>query len=118
MEVAAVVEMCAICKSGIEADDALVTCRACKAPYHADCWEENRGCAIYGCEQAPPTEALRSVEIPLSYWGQEKNACPACGAAIMAVAVRCRQCGAEFSSMRPETAAEFRKSVKVEHRLP
>ncbi len=28
-----------------------VLCRLCGAPHHADCWEYNKGCAIYGCRE-------------------------------------------------------------------
>lgn len=28
-----------------------VQCRLCGAPHHADCWEYNHGCAIYGCRE-------------------------------------------------------------------
>lgn len=26
-------------------------CPACRLVYHAECWQENLGCASYGCEQ-------------------------------------------------------------------
>lgn len=28
-------------------------CTRCEAPFHADCWEYNGGCAVYGCQVAP-----------------------------------------------------------------
>lgn len=28
-----------------------VYCEKCGAPHHADCWNYNRGCAIYGCKK-------------------------------------------------------------------
>jgi hypothetical protein len=82
-----------------------------------DCWEENQGCAVYGCEQVPPTEGRGSLEIPVSYWGQEEKPCPVCRQTILAAAVRCRHCGATFESARPETSAEFRSRVDRKQRL-
>lgn len=28
-----------------------IYCERCGAPHHADCWDYNRGCAIYGCKK-------------------------------------------------------------------
>lgn len=100
---------CAVCQSAMAPGEAAAQCPACRAPYHADCWEENRGCAVYGCPEVSPTEPRHSLEIPVSYWGQEEKPCPVCGRTIQAAAVRCRHCGATFHSARPETAAEFRR---------
>lgn len=102
-------EVCAICQSPVSPGDATAECPACRARYHDDCWQENGGCAVYGCPQVPPTEARDSLETPFSYWGQEEKPCPVCARTIQAAAVRCRHCGASFSSARPETASEFRQ---------
>jgi hypothetical protein len=51
-----------------------------------------------------------------SYWGQEKKPCPACGSEILAAAVRCRNCGAVFSSTRPQTSAEYRQGADLSER--
>ena len=109
---------CAICLSPINADEAKSACPACRAEYHADCWQENGGCAVYGCSQVPAVEQRHAVEIPVSYWGQENKPCPACGREILAAAVRCRHCGATFASARPEDTAEFQQRSDLEKRLP
>jgi len=54
----------------------------------------------------------------VSYWGQENKPCPACGKEILAAAVRCRFCGATFSSAQPEDAAAFSQRSEQEKRLP
>ena len=43
------VGFCPYCQTAIAAGTGYLTCPACKTPYHPDCWQENRGCAVYGC---------------------------------------------------------------------
>ena len=110
--------VCAICLSTIADTEAKTACPACNAGYHAECWNENGGCAVYGCSQAPAVEARRPIEIPMSYWGQENKKCPKCGREILAAAVRCRHCGTTFESARPQEAEEFRQQSALAERLP
>jgi hypothetical protein len=63
-------------------------------------------------------EARRSVEIPVSHWGQENKPCPACGREILAAAVRCRFCGATFSSAKPEDVQAYQQRSDRDQRLP
>ena len=45
-------EICAIDRRKIDAGEATITCTgegACGNRYHRECWEENFGCATYGC---------------------------------------------------------------------
>lgn len=109
---------CGFCLSPMGAGEAVTVCPACHASYHEECWQENGGCAVYGCSQVPLVEPRRSVEIPVSYWGQENKPCPACGKEILAAAVRCRFCGATFASARPEDAASFAQRSEQQQRLP
>jgi hypothetical protein len=110
--------VCGICQTAVAAEEARCDCPECRAAYHADCWQENKGCAVYGCSKVPETELRESLEIPVSYWGQEKKPCPNCGKEIMAAAIRCRSCGAEFASARPEDRREFRQRKEVESHAP
>jgi TM2 domain-containing membrane protein YozV len=32
-------------------------CPACSTPHHKECWEENGGCTVFGCAEAPVEEA-------------------------------------------------------------
>ena len=41
--------ICTYCHSEIENINELVFCDECDSPYHIDCWQENNGCATYGC---------------------------------------------------------------------
>jgi hypothetical protein len=93
-------------------------CPACATLYHADCWSENRGCAIYGCAEVPATEGLRALEVAPSYWGQEEKVCPSCGARIRAAAMRCRSCGSTFQAGAPQEREAFRRSQDVARKTP
>jgi ribosomal protein L40E len=108
---------CAICLSPLGANDATTACPACAAPYHADCWSENRGCAVYGCRMVPKTEKLESLEIPPAFWGREDKNCPECNALIAAMAVRCRHCGASVAA-RPEEKASYQRRQAFRERTP
>ena len=113
-----VASVCPICLSAISASDTKTSCPSCSTEYHAECWTENGGCAVYGCSQAPVVESRRSIEIPMSYWGQENKNCPKCGQQILAAAVRCRHCGTTFESARPQEVEEFRQRTDLAQRLP
>jgi TM2 domain-containing membrane protein YozV len=52
---------CPYCRTAFEADDAIVTCSGCQTTHHADCLEENGGCTVFGCSQAPAEEPKISV---------------------------------------------------------
>ncbi len=108
--------LCAICQSPMEAGEEVTQCPGCQARYHTQCWQENQGCAVYGCSEVPPTEGRQSLEIPASYWGQEEKPCPVCHEIILAAAVRCRHCGATFQSARPESMDEFRSRADRQDR--
>ena len=40
---------CPYCQTAIAAGSDYLTCPQCKTPHHSDCWQENSGCAVYGC---------------------------------------------------------------------
>jgi len=109
---------CAICLSPIEPAEETTVCPACNAVYHKECWNENGGCAVYGCAQVPAVEKRQAIEMPVSYWGQENKKCPSCGNEILAAAVRCRHCGTVFESARPQESAEFQQRTALSERLP
>jgi hypothetical protein len=52
---------CAVCSQSLEsagraaaaAGAAARICPRCEAPHHADCWDYNGGCAIFGCGSVP-----------------------------------------------------------------
>ncbi len=40
-----------ICGTHVDEEEDTITCAECGTTYHAACWQENRGCATYGCGQ-------------------------------------------------------------------
>lgn len=109
---------CPYCLSLLVDGDAAEVCPACKASYHADCWQENGGCSVYGCAAAASPPAREDIEIPVSYWGREHKDCPACGEEILATALRCRHCGKVFASATPLSARDLEEQKAVADRLP
>jgi len=75
-------------------------------PYHLNCWEENQGCAQYGCKSAPATAKSSSPVAPAHNWNEYKK-CPACGAEIKTSALKCRFCQAQFGTRDQLSRAQF-----------
>src|SRR5271156_4359960 len=54
--------VCPYCRGPIEADaEQQKVCEGCGTPHHADCYEENGGCTIFGCSAAPAEEPELSI---------------------------------------------------------
>lgn len=64
---------CAYCLSPLPRNSA-PRCVDCQAPHHADCWNENGGCAVLGCTAAPLPEA-----VPTNQVSAHQTAYPAAG---------------------------------------
>jgi hypothetical protein len=47
---------CPYCRGEISPSEHL-SCSTCKSPHHEECWQENGGCTVYGCSEAPADEA-------------------------------------------------------------
>jgi len=43
---------CPYCRDEIKAG-AQYACPACQTPHHRECWDQNGGCTVWGCAQAP-----------------------------------------------------------------
>ncbi len=97
----------------IAPEEACVTCPNCDQIHHRECWSEIGGCGTYGCEQAPALEKSEtSAQAPLSAWGDTKR-CPACGEEIKSIALKCRYCQTEFSSVDPMSMKDLRIQAKT-----
>ncbi|AGC46688.1 hypothetical protein MYSTI_05409 [Myxococcus stipitatus DSM 14675] len=107
---------CGICQTGIEVGEEVGTCPACQAPFHAECWAENGGCAQYGCAHMPGTSTAEAPTAAHTYWGQEEKTCFDCGQQIKVAALRCRFCGAVFSSNQPLSSSEVVTQEQVSAR--
>src|SRR5580704_8067573 len=100
----AVQGVCPVCRA--PAIDESIECPDCHARHHQECWIYNNGCGKYGCASAPTPEKLSDLEVPPSFWGQSEKECPACHNRIQAAALRCRHCGAVFSTAQPQHTVE------------
>jgi hypothetical protein len=105
--------VCPICQCPIGPAETSTTCPECRTVAHQDCWDYNGGCGLYGCARAPRPEGLDALEIPVSYWGQDRKTCPVCDGTILAAALRCRHCGATFQSARPEDHAAYVERARL-----
>ncbi|MEA2708356.1 MAG: hypothetical protein QOF78_957 [Phycisphaerales bacterium] len=59
-----VLRECAICQSSIYPAEATHPCPKCGLTFHAECWQENFGCASYGCDQV--NALAPKIDIPSS----------------------------------------------------
>ena len=111
--------LCAYCQvSLMPSDTETHRCASCDTAYHQECWEENHGCAMYGCAEAPETEHRQSIEIPPAWWGKDHKPCPKCGEEIKAAARRCLRCGTTFSTTAPQEAEAYEAQQDRLARLP
>ena len=111
-------DVCVVCQCPGQAGEQIGRCPACQALHHHECWTYNGGCGVYGCDKAATNEGLSSLEIPASHWGREDKQCPNCGNVILAAAVRCRHCGATFSSATPQASGSFHQQNREKAKLP
>jgi hypothetical protein len=51
---------CPYCREPLSAAN-VQECPTCHLPHHADCWEENHGCTVFGCASAPGDEPRLAV---------------------------------------------------------
>jgi len=53
---------CPYCRESLNPDEA-ITCPGCNTPHHHDCWQENGGCTVFGCSNAPGDEPKLKIPI-------------------------------------------------------
>lgn len=85
---------CPFCNTAVapKGDD-VVRCPRCKTPHHRDCYAENRGCAMYGCETAAVPAVHENAPPQARRKGRDEKYCSECAAVINAKAVICMKCG-------------------------
>jgi hypothetical protein len=62
-----VAKTCPYCR-GVIAEEEAKLCASCGTPHHRECYAENQGCTVFGCEKSPSEEA----KIDLSSLGSEE----------------------------------------------
>ncbi len=58
--------ICPYCRTAITTTDHSRVCPLCHTSHHADCWEENKGCTVFGCAMAPQDEDKISITEPVA----------------------------------------------------
>lgn len=103
--------ICSICQTNIRPNENCVTCPSCDQIHHRECWSEVGGCGTYGCKEASAVDNSEATSgTPLTAWGDTKK-CPACGEEIKSIALRCRYCKTEFSSVDPMSVTDLRSQA-------
>jgi len=61
-------DRCPYCRSEIETPIEAVLCTDCGSPYHVECWKNNEGCSVFGCNggmQSEDSKLSRVYSAPL-----------------------------------------------------
>ena len=94
---------CPVCCTAIEQGDEVVVCPDCSMQYHKDCWNDNNGCATYGCKSAgclnpPPMTVDVTTDAPYSNpQGGGSIHCPHCNTSLEQGSTFCWSCGKEVN---------------------
>lgn len=60
---------CSYCHGVIKPSQQIIECSKCSGIYHVECWNENDGCAVYGCkDNSPAKESSEKMIISDSVW--------------------------------------------------
>ncbi|MCX6165532.1 MAG: DUF4440 domain-containing protein [Ignavibacteriae bacterium] len=118
---------CPYCQTNIKETADKVVCSFCHTPHHKECWEENKGCTAYGCENNPNTKSKsvdvgnQTVENIQQMLVQEKPnekaiECPNCKKQIEEGSLYCKHCGVGTDDKpgdKEKFDAEFQRRYKV-----
>lgn len=118
--------VCPYCQTNIKNSADVIICSSCKTPHHKECWEENKGCTVFGCDKNPNTgnkgidigdETIDSVKKIIEQGKKKQIPCPKCNALIPEGSLYCSYCGFAFkeenkTKAKEEFEKEFRKRYK------
>lgn len=88
---------CPYCQKILTEQDSVLVCQKCHTPHHHQCWVENQGCAVAGCEGSLTHAGAVESEAPRS------KQCPNCGEAIPAAAVFCVHCKTMLQDLKSDS---------------
>ena len=101
--------MCSICGTEVAPTDERHVCPDCGLVYHEDCWQENQGCATYGCASssgidvhAAEGEGNGDAPTPENLSQDGVGVCPHCGVSVNAHSTFCWSCGKEYGTPLPQ----------------
>lgn len=94
---------CPVCGKAFTAEDDIVVCPECGAPYHRDCYAKNGKCVYEDRHGTPNAWSPSGQQNTESGDGKSKlRRCPRCGAPNSDRALFCEHCGQPLSSGQPE----------------
>ena len=69
--------ICSVCQTAIEANETTWRCPSCGQQFHTECWQENRGCSMYGCPGVNSLgEKVASLPVPMPVPIDDSNLAP------------------------------------------
>lgn len=127
---------CPYCQSRIKSNAYVTTCPGCGTPHHKECWDENKGCTTYGCNNNPATvnkiniddanltdvgdQTIGEIRESLLKTHEIKNIeCPNCKSKTDEISDYCRHCGYNLKENKfPDSDAkkEFDREFKKRYR--
>jgi len=93
---------CTYCLTPLGAAEPRAECPSCHGQHHVECWDENDGCATFGCVQAGGANRARPgpAAAPLLVGGGTAVAtlapaqfCDQCGVRVSTTDLSCAACG-------------------------
>lgn len=100
---------CPVCDKPFAADDDIVVCPQCGAPYHRACYQEKGQCVFTdlheaGKEWAPPKPPAPPTPPPSAEIKDRE--CPVCGSLNAHSSISCAHCGAPLLGQNPFTQSD------------
>ena len=111
-------KICPVCREEIKVGEKAIICPSCNIPHHTTCWESNKGCSTFGCNQQGTFKS--SVEDKkMKEDSIIKNSslikCKDCGQLISGKARVCVHCGCptEFTEAKVTKATTCETFLRV-----
>jgi hypothetical protein len=93
---------CPVCGKAFTANDDIVVCPKCGAPYHRDCYAQAGKCVFSDKHGTPDAWTPSKAEPTPDNSDSNTKRCPRCGTANSQTAIFCEHCGLFLSTNQPE----------------